>query len=115
MKRIRLFIILALAAVAICRADTYFDYLKAGKTAIDDKNFELARSFYKQALSLVPEDSIPDIYELNSRLQMLCMLELQDYDEALYYGKQNVALWKKYGSTGADIAEEYRWQPLMPE
>lgn len=107
MKRIRLIIILALAAVAICRADTYLDYLKAGKTAKDDKNFELARSFYKQALSMVPEDSIQEIYELNSRLQMLCMLELQDYDEALYYGKQNVALWKKYGSTGADIAEEY--------
>lgn len=107
MKRIRLIIILALAAVAICRADTYFDYLKAGKTAIDDKNFELARSFYKQALSMVPEDSIPDIYELNSRLQMLCMLELQDYDEALYYGKQKVALCKKYGSTGPDMAEDY--------
>lgn len=107
MKRIRLIIILALVAVAICRADTYLDYLKAGKTAKDDKNFELARSFYKQALSMVPEDSIPDIYELNSRLQMLCMLELQDYDEALYYGKQKVALCKKYGSTGPDMAEDY--------
>lgn len=107
MKRIRLIIILALVAVAICRADTYLDYLKAGKTAKDDKNFELARSFYKQALSMVPEDSIQEIYELNSRLQMLCMLELQDYDEALYYGKQNVALCKKYGSTGPDMAEDY--------
>lgn len=107
MKRIRLIIILALVAVTICRADTYLDYLKAGKTAKDDKNFELARSFYKQALSMVPEDSIQEIYELNSRLQMLCMLELQDYDEALYYGKQNVALCKKYGSTGPDMAEDY--------
>lgn len=107
MKRIRLIIILALVAVTICRADTYLDYLKAGKTAKDDKNFELARSFYKQALSMVPENSIQEIYELNSRLQMLCMLELQDYDEALYYGKQNVALCKKYGSTGPDMAEDY--------
>lgn len=94
MKRIRLIIILALVAVTICRADTYLDYLKAGKTAKDDKNFELARSFYKQALSMVPEDSIEDRYLLNMRLQMLNLVDLNNFEEALVYGKNRLEIFK---------------------
>lgn len=43
---------------------------------------------------MVPEDSIEDRYLLNMRLQMLNLVDLNNFEEALVYGKNRLEIFK---------------------
>lgn len=88
-------------------AQIYNNFMQAAKYAQADLNYPLALYFYEQASSLVPSDSVVDVYLVNAGLRNVNR-ELGRYDKAILHEKNCLDILKGFGSgMEPDLMEGY--------
>ncbi len=102
-----LFLLIIFCIGLQANAHIYNNFMEAGKYAKTDMNYPLASYFYEEALSLIPQDSIVDIYIVNANLRDVNK-KLGQYDKAIHNGRKCLDILKNLGQgVKTDLMEDY--------
>ncbi|MGM9815930.1 MAG: CHAT domain-containing protein [Lepagella sp.] len=96
MRKIVLALLIGIAAAIGANAQIYNNFIDAGKFALNDQNYPLARYFFEEAYRQMPADSVYDVYRVKN---FLCTAyESQgEHQASLKYRKDNIRFVQSLG------------------